>query len=282
MWRSLLFVPTLAEKFVAKAASRGADAIILDLEASIDADRKEEARSALPGAVAALAPKVKVTVRINPLWRPTLLDLEACVIKDVAAIHVALCGSAEHLRAVDGIVSELEAARGLPQGQIKLIAMIETADALSQAVEIAKATPRLAGLTLGVEDYATSMGVSATPDLLRPAVFLLNQAARSAGLHSWAVPVSVADYQDTETLKAQAQYARALGTTGGYAVHPRQVEVLNAVFSATEEELSWAKEVVKAAAEAKEQGKAVFKVQGQMIDLPLITRAERILADHPP
>ena len=278
MWRSLLFVPTLAENFVAKAATRGADAIILDLEASVDADRKDEARAVLPRAVADLAPQVPVTVRINPLWLPTLRDLEACVIPGVTAIHLALCDSAEHVRAVDGIVSELEAERGLAPGEIRLIAMIETADALAQAVDIAKASPRLTGLTLGVEDYATSMGVSATPELLRPAVFQLNQAARAADIASYAVPVSMADYQDISTLETQARYARLLGTSGGYAVHPRQVDALNAVFAATATEIAWARDVTDAAAKAKQTGQAVFKVQGQMIDAPLIRRAEQILA----
>ena len=278
MWRSSLFIPTLEERFVAKAATRGADAIILDLEASIAAERKEEARQALPRAVDQLASEVAVTVRINPLWMDAIRDLEACVIPGVQAIHLSLCASVAHVQAVDGILSELEQARGLPDGEIKLIAMIESAIALTEANDIAMASSRLTGLTLGVEDYATSMGVSATPDLLRPAVFQLNQAARASGIASFAVPASIADYRDTETLETEARYARKLGTTGGYAVHPAQVAVLNDVFAATKDEIAWAREVVAGAKEAKQQGQAVFKVQGQMIDQPLITRAERILA----
>lgn len=278
MWRSSLFIPVLEERFVAKAATRGADAVILDLEASIAAERKDEARAALPKAVEQLAQNVTVTVRINPLWMDAIRDLEACVIPGVTALHLALCESVAHVQAVDGILSELEQARGLPVGEIKLIAMIESADALTQAAAIAKASPRLIGLTLGVEDYATSMGVSATPHLLRPAVFHLNQAARAAGIASFAVPASMADFQDTETLETEARYARKLGTTGGYAVHPAQVAVLNDMFAGTKDEVTWAKEVVASAQEAKQLGQAVFKVRGQMIDQPLITRAKRILA----
>lgn len=277
MWRSSLFIPTLEERFVAKAATRGADAIILDLEASIAAERKDEARNALPAAVDQLAKDVAVTVRINPLWFDAIRDLEACVIPGVEAVHLALCESVAHVQAVDGILSELERARGLAEGAVKLVAMIESAGALGEAANIAKASPRLTGLTLGVEDYATSMSVSATSELLRPAVFQLNQAARSAGVASFAVPASIADYRDTETLQTEARYARKLGTTGGYAVHPVQVEVLNDVFAATEAEIEWASEVVAQAEEAKQQGQAVFKVQGQMIDQPLITRAEQVL-----
>lgn len=278
MWRSSLFIPTLEERFVTKAATRGADAIILDLEASVAAERKDEARKALPKAVDQLAKDVAVTVRINPLWLDAIRDLEACVIPSVKAVHLALCESVAHVQAIDGILSELEQARGLPDGEIKLIAMIESAEALIGANHIAKASPRLTGLTLGVEDYATSMGVSATPDLLRPAVFQLNHAARAAGIASFAVPAGIADYRDTETLGIEARYARKLGTTGGHAVHPAQVAVLNDVFAATKDEITWAREVVAGAKEAKQTGQAVFKVQGQMIDQPLIIRAERILA----
>lgn len=277
MWRSLLFVPTLEDRFVAKAAKRGADAIVLDLEASIAADRKDEARLALATAVAQLAPSVPVTVRINPLWMASVKDLEACVIPGVGAIHLALCESPDHIRAIDGLITDLEAERSLPVGTIKLIGMIESADAMTRVTEIAKASPRLEGLTLGVEDYATSMGVSATADLLRPAVYQLNQAAHAAGIHSFAVPASMANFKDAAALEFEARYARKIGTVGGYAVHPAQVECLNMVFSPTPEELSWAHAVVAAADKAQEQGQGVFKVEGQMIDQPLIARARRLL-----
>ncbi len=277
MWRSLLFVPVLEDRFVAKAAHRGADAIVLDLEASIAAARKDEARAALPAVVARLAPDVPVTVRINPLWMAAVKDLQACVIPGVQAIHLALCENAEHVRAIDGLVSDLERERGLPLGSIRLIAMLESAEAVAQAVSMAKASPRLAGLTLGVEDYATSMGVAAAPDVLRPAVYQVVQAARAAGIDAIAVPCSMADFSDLEGLETAARYARALGSVGGYAVHPAQVATLNTVFSATAEERDWARAVVAAAQIAVEEGKGAFKVNGQMIDQPLIDRAHRIL-----
>ncbi|MEL6809584.1 MAG: CoA ester lyase [Pseudomonadota bacterium] len=277
MWRSFLFVPTLQDRFVAKAASRGADAVILDLEASIAPNQKDEARAALPKTVDRLANDVDVTVRINPLWMPAILDLEACVMPGVKAVHMALCESAEHVKAVDAIISELEHMRGLPVGGLKLVAMIESATALTQAPQIAAASPRLVGMTLGVEDYATSMGVKATPDLLRPAVFQLNQTAKSAGLYSFAIPASMADFSDTASLEVQARYARAIGTGGGYAVHPTQIEVLNTVFSPTTDEIDWAKKVMDGAKKAEARGLGVFKVDGQMIDKPLVERAVSIL-----
>ncbi|MEM9551184.1 MAG: CoA ester lyase [Pseudomonadota bacterium] len=282
MWRSLLFVPVLEDRFVAKAATRGADAIVLDLEASVAPEMKDAARRALPDAARRLAPHVPVTVRINPLWLPALKDLEACVMPEVTSIHIAQCESAEHVRAIAGIVAELEAERSLPTGAITLVAMLESADAMTRVKEIASASPRLVGMTLGVEDHATSMGVTTSSDLLRPAVYQLNQAAHAAGIASYAVPASMASFGDLSALETEARYARSIGSAGGYAVHPAQVEILKTVFSPTPDELTWAKDVIEAAEHARQGGKAVFKVAGQMIDQPLITRARRILETSVP
>ncbi|MBX2879714.1 MAG: CoA ester lyase [Granulosicoccus sp.] len=277
MWRSLLFIPVLEERFIEKAASRGADAIVLDLEAGVADSRKEEARRAIPVIVKTLEPEIPVTVRINSLWLPAIEDLTACIIPGVQAIHLAQCESVEHIKAVDGVVSELEASRGLSSGSIKLIAMLESAKAVAQAPAIANASTRLAGLTLGVEDYATSMGVSASSDVLDPAAFQVIQAARANRLAPLVVPASMADFRDLEALESAARYARALGSVGGYVVHPAQINILNQVFSPTAEEVRWSQAVIAATEQAKKEGRSVFEVNGQMIDQPLIERAARLL-----
>lgn len=277
MWRSLLFVPVLEGRFIEKAATRGADALVLDLEASVAADRKQEARNALPSVVERLAGKTNVTVRINPLWLECIRDLEVSVRPGVQALHIAYCENAEHVRFIDGIVSELEAERNIEVGTVKLIAMIESPDSLIQAAKIAKASPRLYGLTLGVEDYATSMGATTSQELLRPAVLQVIQAAKAAKIHPFAVPASMADFSDLSTQDAAARYARSLGSVGGYAVHPSQIETLNQVFSVSDAELAWAKKVVTATKESKNLMKGAFNLDGQMIDKPLIERALLIL-----
>ena len=276
MWRSLLFVPVLEDRFVAKAAHRGADAVVLDLEASIPAARKSEARAALPAAVAKLSPETDVTVRINPLWMGAVRDLEASVIDGVKALHITRCNSPQEVEAIDGLISELEAERGLPHGGISLIALLETPSAVLNAEKIAKASSRLIALTLGVEDYAMEMGGEPASPLLEPACHLVIQAARSAGIEPILVPASIADFRDTAGLEVAAQRAKSMGSTGGYAVHPAQVAVLNRVFSPTGTELAWAERVLTAADEAEIHGQAVFQLDGKMIDLPIIKRARRI------
>jgi len=277
MWRSLLFVPVLEEPFIAKAANSGADAVVLDLEASIADARKADARAALPEAVALLASEIDVTVRINPLWLEAIRDLEACMCEGVSAIHLARCNGPEEVIAVDRLITELERDRGLMGPTPSLIAMLESPGAVENVQAIAQASPRMAGLTLGVEDYATEMGVAANDTLLRTATFQVVQTAKAARLEPILVPASMADFRNLEALEDAAQFARNLGATGGYAVHPAQIEVLNRVFAPTETERDWARRVLAASESAKKDGKGVFLLDGQMIDLPLVTRAQQIL-----
>jgi len=278
MWRSLLFVPVLEERFIAKAPERGADAVVLDLEASIPSARKAEARAALPGAVERLAGRVGVTVRINPFGLDAVRDLEAAVVSGVSALHLALCRSAAEVRAVDGIVSDLESERGLARGGISLVAMLESPGAVLEARGIAGAAPRLKALTLGVEDYATEIGRDATPALLEPAAAQVVQAARAEDREALVVPHSMADFRALDALERAARLGRSLGSVGGYAVHPAQVEVLNRVFSVTADEVAQARGIIDAAEAAERDGKGVVTVDGRMIDAPLVARARRVLA----
>ncbi|MEM7043185.1 MAG: aldolase/citrate lyase family protein [Pseudomonadota bacterium] len=277
-WRSLLFIPVLEQRFVAKAAERGADAVVLDLEASILPDRKAEARAALAKAVDHLSGRVDVTVRINAFGLQAVRDLEAAVIAGVSSLHLALCRSADEVRAIDRIVTDLESERGLPEGRIGLVPMLETPEAVLVARQIAKAARRVRALTLGVEDYATAMGVDATPEVLRPAAVQVIQAAKSVGRDALVVPHSMADYADLDALDEAARYARAIGSTCGYAVHPTQIAVLNQVFGATAEEIERSRKIVAAAEAAERAGDGIVKVDGRMIDAPLVARARKVIA----
>ncbi|MEC7305849.1 MAG: CoA ester lyase [Pseudomonadota bacterium] len=277
MWRSLLFIPVLEDRFIAKAAERGADAIILDLEAGVADDRKAEARGVLGSVVARLSSDVTTTVRINAEREAASLDLDVAVIPGVSALHLALCEDPDHVRGVADRVSQLEKEREIAPGTVRLVAMLESPAALLRAREIATASPRMAGLTLGMEDYATAMGTTPNADLLRPACYQITQAARAAGIAPLAVPASMANFRDAEEMESAAGWARRIGAVGGYAVHPVQVEILNRVFAPSEEEIAWARRVTDAAAQAKQDGAGVFMVDGRMVDLPIITRARAII-----
>ncbi|MEO1193804.1 MAG: CoA ester lyase [Pseudomonadota bacterium] len=281
-WRSLLFIPVLEERFLAKAAERGADAIVLDLEASIAAERKQEARAALPAAVERLAAAgQEVLVRLNMPWRPAFQDLEAAVRPGVSALLLAGSESTAYVEAVDALLDEMEPAQGLALGSIGLVLLIESARGVTQAAELAAASPRVCAMTFGIEDYLADMQAAADNDVLERAGQRIAEAARSVGAEPLVVPASLAELSDLDAFEAAVKRGKALGSSGGFAVHPGQVAVLNQAFAPNEAEVAWARKVIDAAAAAEAEGKGAIRLDGRMIDLPIVKRAEAILARAP-
>src|SRR3954453_9941608 len=167
VWRSMLFVPVTAQRFVDGAAKRGADAIILDLEDAVAASEKERARTLVPEAAQIVSRGgADVVVRLNRPMRMTVRDLEAVIGAGVLAVALPKAESAQHVQLVAEIMDELEAERGIPVGTTKMLAMVETASAFFRIAEIAKASPRLVALNLGAEDFSTSAGILPEPEAL--------------------------------------------------------------------------------------------------------------------
>lgn len=279
MWRSILFIPVLEERFLAKAADRGADAIVLDLEASIAPARKAEARDALPAAIERLAAQGQdVLVRINMLWRAAFLDLEQAVQPGLSAVVVPGCESAAQMQAVDAVIGELEALRARPSGEVKIVPIIETARGVRDVDSILRASDRIAAVGFGIEDYLADMGAEPSADLLTSTSLALAQATRAADAVPLIVPESLANINDADTFEAAAERGRLMGSEGGFAVHPGQVERLNRVFTPDATALAHAQRVVDAAEQADAKGLGVITLDGRMIDLPIVIRARRLLA----
>ncbi len=278
MWRSILFMPVLEERFLARAAERGADAIALDLEASIVAARKDEARTALAPAVERLrAAGQDVLVRINQPWRPMLKDLEFAVVPGVAAIVVPTCRSAEEVRVLDACIGELEAERDMPLGGVRLALTIETARGVRDADEILRASGRASWVGFGIGDYLADMQATPSAELQTATALAVAEAARAAGLTPLVVPEGLDNLDDLERFESRAALGRHLGSEGGFAVHPGQVACLNRVFTPGSEEVSLAQRIVDAAREAERGGIGVVRVDGRMVEGPIVTRAERLL-----
>lgn len=278
MWRSLLFMPVLEERFLAKAAERGADAVVLDLEASIVAARKDEARAALAPAVERLhAAGQDVLVRINMPWRPALKDLEFAVRPGVRALALPGCESAAHVLAVDACVGELEAERGLPHGGIRLVPLIESPRGVRDADAILRATGRIACVGFGIEDYLAILGAPPSVDLQTMTGLAVAEAARAAGVVPLIVPETLGNLEDMDSFEAAAERGRRMGSEGGFAAHPGQVERLNKVFTPSDEEVATAERIVATAREAERAGLGAVRHEGGMIDGPIIVRSERLL-----
>ena len=277
-WRSLLFVPVTAEKFVRTGADRGADGIILDLEDAVAPSQKEHARTLITDAIPHVARKgADVLVRVNRPWRLLVRDLEAAVIPGVMALMLTKVDSPEHVCACADIVAELEAERGLPVGAIKFCVLVETAAGYFRIEQIAKSHPRVVALSLGTEDFTADVGMLPDPEsLFYPKQHTLF-AARAAGIMPMGFVGSIANFRDQEAFRAIIRRSKRLGFMGASAIHPMQVPILNEEFGVTAEELERAQKMVAAYDAAFAQGLGAVQFEGAMIDVPVVERAKNVL-----
>src|SRR5437667_2114700 len=278
VWRSLLFVPVTAQRFVDGAARRGADAIILDLEDAVAASEKARARTLVPEAAKIVSRGgADVMVRLNRPLRMTVRDLEAVIGPGVDAVALPKAESAQHVQLVAEMIDELEAERGLAPGTTKMLAMVETASAFFRIAEIAQAHPRLVALNLGAEDFALSAGILPEAEGLFMPKQLCVFAARAAGVMPLGFVGTVAEFHDLDGFRATIRRSRRLGFVGASVIHPSQVPILNEEFRASAAEVDHARRVVAAYDKALAEGVGAVTVDGKMIDVPVVERARLLL-----
>ncbi len=246
---------------------------------SIAPAQKENARAALAGAVPIVSRHgADVLVRLNRPWRMLVRDVEAAVLPGVAGLMLTKVDSAEHVQSVAEVVEELEAERGLRPGVMRFVVLIETTAAFFRMEAIARAHPRVAGISLGTEDFTLSAGMVPEPEgLLYPKQHTVF-AARAAGIQPLGFVGSIADYRDQEAFRAIVRRSRKLGFVGASCIHPLQVPVLNEEFAPAPEEVDKAERMVAAYDAALAAGTGAVAFEGKMIDVPVVERARAVLA----
>jgi citrate lyase subunit beta/citryl-CoA lyase len=279
VWRSLLYVPAHVGRFVEKAHLRGADCIQLDLEDSVPPPEKPAARA----AIAAAAPKVRrggaeVLVRINAPLSLAVPDIEAAVCPGVDGLVLTKLRGPDHVRLLDELVSEREAAVGLTPNSLIFLLLVETPEALPHAQAIAAASPRAVAMSLGAEDFATAIGTEPTEEALALPRQLVLYAARAAGIIPLGLTGTLAQFADPAAFHAMAVRSRRAGFEGASCINPAQVAPLNAAFTPGDDEVDYARRVIAADVEARAQGRGAVALEGRMIDVPVVRRAERLLA----
>lgn len=292
--RSLLSVPATSRKMAEKALASGADGVVLDLEDAVAPAGKGAARKDVVSALTDLDWGGKPRMfRINALdttfFYRDVIEVVEEVGESLDAILVPKVRRAGDLYTLDVMLSAIESSIGLEVGKTKLEAQIESAEGLVNVDEIARVSGRLTTLHFGPGDYAASVGMPQTSigvadewDEAYPGhrfQYVMHRivvTARAAGLRVLDGPV--ADYRDEEGLRKSCKVARSLGYDGKWCIHPAQIEVVNEVFSPTEEEIEWAKKVVEAYEEANEAGSGAITVDGQMIDAASIRMAQDTLS----
>ena len=278
-WRSLLYVPATRESFVAKAHTRGADAIILDLEDAVAPAEKPAARAALAAAIPSVRQNgAEVCVRINRPLRMAVQDIEAAVAAGADVLVLTKLMGPDHVRLLSELIAESEAAHGVPIGHTRCIGLVETADALSAMEAIARADPRLVALGAGGEDLATDLGAEPSPDALYLPKMLAVMAARAAGILPLGFIGTVAGLSDPDGYRVMLRRSRKLGFACASCVHPSQVPVINEEYGDSPEELDRARRMVAAFAESLARGVGAVSFEGRMIDEPVVERARRLLA----
>jgi len=278
VWRSLMYVPVNVDKYVDKAHTRGADVIQLDLEDSVPPAEKANARKLVEKAAA----KVRrggadVVVRINQPLALAVRDLEHSICPDVDGIACTKIDSASHVRLLDDLVTELEEKRGMLAGHTKFITMIETADAFFRIHEIVRASSRIVACNIGGEDFALDCNMQPTGEALFYPKQHMIIAANAAGIVPLGFVDSVAGFGDWDKFRKMVRRSRDFGFMGAGCIHPGQVAIVNEEYTPTAEEVEYARKVIRLDKEAAAAGRGSFSLDGKMIDIPIIVRAEKLL-----
>ncbi|MBI4591596.1 MAG: CoA ester lyase [Candidatus Rokubacteria bacterium] len=283
--RSLHFVPGGNERMMAKALTLPPDGLILDLEDAVTVDRKAEARGIVLRWLQTLDFDGKERwIRMNPLVTGFgEADLEWTIAGRPDGYMVPKPRNAADIRAVASILDRLEEKHGIVFGSTRLILIAtETPEGLLNIAEMAKASPRIAAVSWGIEDLSAAMGLSRTRDadgryldIPRYARVMTTLAAAAAGVE--AIDTVFTDIPNLAELRRECQEGVWMGFTGKISIHPSQIPVINEVFSPTREEVQEARALIAAFEEQGRKGSGAFAFKGQMVDMPHLTRAQKVI-----
>ena len=256
------------------------DCLVYDLEDSVSAGEKDAARFLVYNAVKYQRPKGKyILIRVNGIYSEYLdEDLEAAVRAQPDAIRIPKVEYASEVEKIDAKITAIEKKAALPLGAIQLWCNIESYLGVLNAREIAKASPRMAAMALGAEDFTASMSAQRTKPgweifYARNAILM---ACREAGISAQDAVFS--DINDKEGLQRDLEMTRALGFDGKTCVHPRQIDPVNRCFTPSDKEIRNALRVLDALKAAAEQHTGVCVLDGGMVDKPMELRARSTLA----
>lgn len=276
-WRSTLSVPASSRRFLERAHTRGADAILLDLEDGVAPAERPSARRRLPEAIEQVGRgPADILVRVNQPWELMKLDLDAAVHPDVTAIDLPKVDRADEVRRVSDHVATLAEARGL-SGPPALELTIETPITAAELEDVCAASTLTVAVDLGVEDLSQVLRVAPDSEVLLPVHSGVVLAARRAGLLPLGLVGSLANFRDEAGFREICRRSRRFGYIGGTAIHPVQVPILNREFAPSTEEVDEAREVVALFERALAEGHGAVQRHGSMIDEPVARRARALL-----
>jgi citrate lyase subunit beta/citryl-CoA lyase len=284
--RSIHFVPGGQERMMAKALTLPADGLILDLEDAVPPDRKAATRPIVAGWLRNLDFKGRERwVRMNPLASGLgRADLEETIAGRPDGYVVPKPRHAGDVREIAQILDGLEHRHGLPAGSTRLLPIAtETPEGLLNIREVAVASPRIVGISWGIEDLGAAMGLPRVRDdqgryldIPRYARTMCAIVAAAAGVE--ALDTVYTDIADLAGLRGECEDAVAMGFGGKISIHPDQIAVINAVFTPDGAVVEEARELVALFEEHRRRGVYAFRFKGQMVDAPHLSRALKLIA----
>ncbi|WP_334328589.1 citrate (pro-3S)-lyase subunit beta [Companilactobacillus sp. HBUAS59699] len=277
--RTMMFVPGNNSGMVKDAGIYGADSIMFDLEDSVSMDQKDAARILVYEALQTQDyGNAELVVRVNGIDTPYFRsDVFAMVKAGIEVIRLPKVESAQMMKDLVSTIEEAEKKFGIKVGTTHVMAAIESSRGVLKALEIAESTDRMIGLALSAEDYTTDMKTHRYPDgaELEFARNMILHAARAAGIAAFDTVFT--NMNDVEGFERETKHIHQLGFDGKSLVNPRQIDWVNKVFEPTKKEIENALDVEAAIEEAKAKGSGVISMNGQMVDRPVVLRAQRVI-----
>lgn len=276
--RSMLFVPGSNTGMVCNAFIYKPDTVMFDLEDSVALSEKDSARLMVFHALQHFTYKnIETAVRVNPLNSPFgLLDLEAVIRAGVDIIRLPKTDTVDDVLEMEQEIADIENRIGREKKTL-LLAAIESALGVVNAVDIARCSKRMMGIALGAEDFVRDLHTQRTKEGLelmaaRNQILLAARAAKIGAFDS-----VFSDVKDKEGFMHEVEYIKGLGFDGKSLINPTQIPWLHKAFEPRQKDINWAIEVLEAAKDAKERGLGVISLDGKMVDAPIILRAEWII-----
>jgi len=278
--RSMMFIPGNTPKMLNNADIYGADSLIFDLEDTIPISQKEPARIMVAQALRCLDFNCEKMVRINGLDTPYGWDdLRMIAPAHPDCIRLPKAEQPKDIQDISEFLDQVEKEHGFEHKSIKIMVAIESVKGLYNAVDIATASPRVVALGLGGEDFRAELGVHKTTHSMelfaeRSQIIL---AARMAGVQ--VIDMVYPAIYDEEGFRQEVQMAKDMGFNGKSIVHPSQIPIVHKVFTPTDKQIEQSRKILDAYKYSVEHNLGVIAVDGKMVDLPVVARAERVLEE---
>ena len=278
--RALMYVPGDDMHKIEKAAALGADTLMLDIEDGVALNRKAEAAQTIAAALGTVDfGRSERLVRINPVrGNRGEKDLEIILPAMPQGIVLPKVEMPSDLDLICKKAGAAERAKGMPEGSIRLLALIETPQAFLNLKEICSSCSRLEALIFGAEDLAAAIGATRTPEANEFLYARESLVMTAAAFGLQAVDMVTVEFRDLAVLERESLAGARLGFSGKQVIHPAQVQPVQRAFTPSELEIEKASALLDAFHLHQSEGRGAFEFEGRMVDMPVVKRAENILA----